>query len=308
VNIKNQRPTKVVIDDAEDDDMVRSTERRLKFHSWLTNVVIPSIDRERGFIKMIGTVLNDDCELLRFYKMNGGIFRKAIEEGQPIWWPLEKLEQLKNKIGSIAFAQEYLNEPTNDETAMVKFGWLKFYDRGSEPKNLTKYAFADLAISSSSAADYFVIVVVGVDEQGGVWVIDLFRQKGLTFASQVEAVIHTHIKHQTTRFGIESVAYQRALEQEVKRQGNAMKPPVYVPAVPVTPDTDKARRLLRHSAQIENGTVHFLREHTDLIEELTRFPNAGHDDCVDAFSGVMELIVTKKRAQIFVLDDGDDMF
>lgn len=306
VNIKNQRPTKIIVDDAEDDEMVRSPDRRQKFHTWLHNVIIPSLDKERGFIKMIGTVLHDDCEVLKFYKANGGIFRKAIEHGKGIWWTLERLEKLKAKIGSIAFAQEMMNEPTNNETALIKLEWLKFYNRGDAPKNLTKYAFADLAISSSSGADYFVIIVVGVDEDGNVWILDLFREKGLTFNAQVEAVIHMHIKHQVTQFGIESVAYQRALEQEVKRQGNAMNPPVYVPAVPVVPDGDKTRRLLRFSPQIENGTIRFLREHTPLVEELTRFPNAAHDDTVDTLTGVMSLITTGNKASVFFLEDPTD--
>ena len=304
VNIKNQRPTKIIIDDAEDDEMVRSPERRAKLRQWLNNVIIPSVDRERGFVKMIGTVLNDDCEILNFYKKNGGIFRKAIENGQSIWWPMEKLEQLKGKIGSIAFAQEYLNEPTNEETAMVKLSWMQFYQQGEAPANLTKYAFADLAISAGAMADYFVIIVVGVDEKGGVWITDLYREKGLTFAAQVEAVIQTHIKHRVTRFGIESVAYQRALEQEVKRRGNELG--IYVPAIPVIPDTDKGRRLLRITAQIENGTIHFLREHIALTEELTRFPNAAHDDTVDTLTGVMQLLGQGSRANIHFLEDTFD--
>ena len=306
VNIKNQRPTKIIIDDAEDDELVRSPERRQKFHTWIHNVIIPSMDREVGFLKFIGTVLNDECEVLNFYKTNGGIFRKAIENGKSIWWPMEKLMQLKKKIGSIAFAQEYMNEPTNDETAMVKMSWLKFYEPGTAPANLTKYAHADLAISTSTKADYFVILVVGVDENGGVWVLDMFREKGVTFNGQVEAIIQCHLKHNLTRIGIESVAYQRALEQEVKRQGNAMNPPVYVPAIPVIPDGDKTRGLLRISPQIENGTIHFLREHTALIEELTRFPNAGHDDTVDTLTGVMRLVGTTSESQIFFLGGDDD--
>ena len=306
VNITNHRPTKIIIDDAEDDELVRSPERRQKFHTWIHNVIIPSMDREVGFLKFIGTVLNDECEVLNFYKTNGGIFRKAIENGKSIWWPMEKLMQLKKKIGSIAFAQEYMNEPTNDETAMVKMSWLKFYEPGTAPANLTKYAHADLAISTSTKADYFVILVVGVDENGGVWVLDMFREKGVTFNGQVEAIIQCHLKHNLTRIGIESVAYQRALEQEVKRQGNAMNPPVYVPAIPVIPDGDKTRGLLRISPQIENGTIHFLREHTALIEELTRFPNAGHDDTVDTLTGVMRLVGTTSESQIFFLGGDDD--
>lgn len=304
VNIKNQRPTKIVIDDAEDDELVRSPERRQKFHNWVHNVIIPSMDRERGFLKFIGTVLNDECEVLKFYQTNGGIFRKAIENGKSIWWPMEKLEKLKKKIGSIAFAQEYMNEPTNEETAMVKFSWLRFYEEGQEPPNLTKYSYADLAISSSTKADYFVILTVGVDSEGTVWILDMFREKGVTFAAQVEAVIQTHIKWNLTRMGIESVAYQKALEQEVKRRSNELK--VYVPVVPIIPDGDKERQLLRTTPQIENGTIRFLRKHVALIEELTRFPNAGHDDTVDTLTGVMRLIGTGTEGKIYILGEDED--
>lgn len=301
VNIKNQRPTKIVIDDAEDDDMVRSPERREKFHTWLNNVIIPSLDSDRGFVKMIGTVLHDDCELLKFYASNGGIFRKAIEDGKPIWWSMEKLDSLKRRIGSVSFAQEFMNEPTNEESAIVKLSWMVFYEEGQAPANLTKYAFADLAISAGTTADYFVILVVGVDDRGGIWVVDMIRERGVTFSGQVEAVIQCQLKHRTTRFGIESVAYQRALEQEVKRRSNELG--IYVPAVPIIPDVDKGRRLLRITPQIENGTIHFLRSHQVLTEELTRWPHTKFDDALDCLCGAMQMIGQGVKANIYFIED-----
>jgi hypothetical protein len=48
VNIRHKRPTKVVIDDGETDEMVRSTTRREKYWRWITEVIEPSLDKARG--------------------------------------------------------------------------------------------------------------------------------------------------------------------------------------------------------------------------------------------------------------------
>ena len=79
--------------------------------------------------------------------------------------------------------------------------------------------------------------------------------------------------------GFEAVAYQAALVQFARRAG--------LPARPLKADRDKVTRALPLAARLEAGDVQF-RADAPWLEELERelllFPNAPHDDQVDALA------------------------
>jgi hypothetical protein len=51
-------------------------------------------------------------------------------------------------------------------------------------KGIVPYVGVDFAISSTVQADYTVIVVIGVDNFGNRWLIDIFRKKGMPYREQ----------------------------------------------------------------------------------------------------------------------------
>lgn len=167
VNVKNQRPTKIVCDDIEDDEQVSSNDRCKKLHNWLYDVIFPSVDPQFGFIKMIGTVLAKHAEVLKFYNQHGGIFRRAIENGKSIWedfWSLEKLEAKKQKVGSRSFSKEYLNNPIDEESSIIKQAWILdnlFYEMPQGKSKFKKIIMMDPQSGDSKKADFYGISVLG---------------------------------------------------------------------------------------------------------------------------------------------------
>jgi len=296
VNIKNQRPTKIIADDIETDEQVRSSILRQKLHDWLFNVILPSKDSERGFFKMIGTVIHPECEILKFYKGHGGIFRQAKENGHSIWpamWPDWKLERLENGftddqgqyhegIGKRAFMQEYMNQPINDTTSVIKREWIEANFYQYLPDELEIKMAVDPNAGLSTFADYMAISVIGKERKtGDRFVLDRWRGR-IPITQQAEKVLEYKKRWNPNQIGIEKVKtmnalYQYCLDLSAKDDWGCG-------IIPLNPKgEDKLSRLLRFQPLIEQGKIKFNRSHEDFHLELEAFPNGEFDDMCDSF-------------------------
>lgn len=299
MNIKGRRPTKLILDDIESDEQVRSEVRRKKMENWLFNVILPSLDPEGGRFKMVGTVLHYQCLVLHVHQKYGGIKRAALEkdgkpslDGTPLWpavWTQQKLEKQKERMGTFNFSQEYLNEPMSDENADVKLAWIKrcgsiqLYD-GQQKSLWTIHSALDPAISLKETADETAIVsvarkkvtpdnmlkIVVMNATHGKW-----NMSGIT--QQAKRVFD---RYPHDRFICETVAFQEGLRQILNTNG--------VPARGSNPKGDKRSRLQRIVGLIEFGNIEFMEGTEDLITQLVQFPNTDEDDLVDAFVMAVE--------------------
>ncbi len=312
VNIKGSRPTKIVIDDVENDEAVRSSELREKLDRWIFGVIIPSRDKERGRVKMIGTILHPDASLEKFYNTFGGIKRSAIENGKSIWpqfWPLKRLAEERRAVGGLVFDQEYMNIPITAAARLVKESWIirrpkplptRTDEEGNIAQVVDAFGAADPAISEKETADYTAVATVWRNiETGRITVVDIERGH-LSFPDQVRMILRKHRTFNYQTFGIETVAYQKALKQEIDRIGPAEN--TYVPTTEITVDKDKVRRFLQVLPFIENGTVEFANDlPEEFFAEILAFPHGQHDDMVDAFVHAVGLAIQGEAPQIIQL-------
>lgn len=316
VNIKNQRPTKIICDDIESDEEVKSATRREKIHRWLNDVIFPSKDKVRGRIKMIGTVLHEQAEILQFYKGHGGIFRKAIENGESIWpnfWSLDDLEKVKNGytneegkfivgIGTRAFMQEYMNTPTSDEMANFNPEWIDANTYAAEPKFKRKKAviYIDPQAGESAKADEYAITVLKWDE--GDRHRYLIEQKAGR-ASQLDQAKYVVLAYQTHPeahiVGVEKVLNQTAVYQNILdwKSGKIKFDGVNndnrnIPLKAVDPGgKDKVARLQMHEAAFERGEIHIRPEMKTLRDQILFLGRdvIEHDDRCDSLVGALDL-------------------
>ncbi len=294
-NIKNRRPTKIIIDDGETDEMVRSSTRREKYHHWVTHVVIPSLDKERGRLKMIGTVIHPACEVLKFFKARGGIFRRAIENGESIWpsyWPIKDLFLLRDGyttpegekiegIGTRAFSQEYLNQPINDDTVIFKQQWID--DNAYEPTQLPPLEQLDIVIAIdpnaglSAAADSMGCVVMGKHRQSKVRYVLAALKRKCSIEKRLEFYREQYKEWKPRVMGIESVLNQTA-DYQLALATNEFN------LIKLNPGgLSKIDRSYFVQPKVEQGIIKFNPSHGDLYDQIIAFPNAEHDDLVDAF-------------------------
>ena len=310
VNIKNNRPSKIIIDDGEDDDMVASKDRRMKYERWIYNVIMPSKDAQRGYVKMIGTVISPHCQILKFYKRHGGIFRKAIEDGKSIWpyvWPMEKLIAKKEEIGSRPFAQEYMNTPITDETSIIKKEWLfdNFYDVMNQERSTEVAICLDPQAGSGVDADFYGLAVVArYVKDNHKYLVRLQTGKGRQI-EQAALFVKTYQEfakqdHIRIRFaGIEKIMTQIAVYQLVLDWKNGVidfkdfgvdDDDRNINFGPVFPDgkeggrfKDKVARLQMFESDFERGEIHLHHTMSAFADKITCFPEVEHDDDIDGF-------------------------
>lgn len=317
VNIKNQRPTKIILDDIEDDEMVRSPERRTKLHNWLTQVIEPSKDKERGRIKFIGTVLHEKCEVLAYYNQHGGIFRQATEDGTlnedsvSIWpemWPVVDLQAKKEDIGTRAFMQEYMNTPTNEELASFNPAFVDNHTFTSEPKftHVRKGVYIDPMAGESAQSDEFALTLGAWEWKDNHRYI-LEQEAGrCSQMEQAKKVILMWQNNENVVFvGVEKVLNQTAVFQII-RDWKAGKIDIEgvdnnnrdIPLVAHAPNKskstkgiDKLGRFQMHEPAFERGEVHLRHGMSKLREQIIFLGTSvlDHDDRVDSLTGFLEL-------------------
>lgn len=200
---KESRPTLIICDDIETDERVINPDLRLKDSDKLNKVIIPSLS-PNGRIKFIGTILHWDSLLVKKIRLyNGKIFR-AIKDSVILWPQLfskEKLEEIKQSIGSVAFSSEYLNNPIENEASLIKGEWIrrcfdetKTYEGNRTVNYDSTYLGCDFAFGDRVTNDKSAFVHIGV--HNGVYdICSINTYKGLSVTEQFEIIQDLHNKN-----------------------------------------------------------------------------------------------------------------
>ncbi len=296
----------VVLDDPEDDDMVRSPEQRDRLSHWLDHALINALDIERGSLVWLGTLLHHDSALARLLRRiaGGGLAQwrslklAALDDnGSPLWpqrWTVERLEQRRSEIGPAAFSQEYMNRPVSLARQVFREGDFARYGAGGVAirpdgvflgnARLRITVGVDPAIGQGPAHDWFVAAVLGTDDAGERLFLLELRRGRLRFAEQLELLSELNRRWRPQLIGIENTAYQAALSQSALERG--------LPAVPLPAHSRKELRIGVMAAQVQRGrlalpdTAPWL---ADFLEEALHYPAGAHDDQLDALARAMEV-------------------
>lgn len=219
------------------------------------------------------------------------LIRPAILENGELYFPsrLDKafLEEKRKEQGSYIFSSQYMLSPIDDSNAVFKKSHIQYYDK--TPPLMAKYILIDLAISQKETADYTVVLTIGVTHEKKLYVLEYDR--GHYKPNQIlDAIFNMYEKHndQVRVVGIETVAFQKAMlyliKDEMRRRG------IYMPLRELKADKDKIRRISALQPLFENGDVFIKMQHKELEQELLEFPFSRHDDIIDAFAYVLQVL------------------
>ena len=97
-------------------------------------------------------------------------------------WPekftREELQTRLREEGWSHFSAQYLNNPVPEEDATFKRSWFLYFDDSEmRGKLLNKFLLVDPALSIDKQADYTAMVVIGIDEYGILYVLDILRAR-----------------------------------------------------------------------------------------------------------------------------------
>lgn len=233
--------------------------------------------------------------------------KEEMDKGTETLWndrfPYFELMKIKVNVGSRAFGSEYLNKPTDDESAIFKSAYFQFYDdkdlfyREGTPMNLEVYGFWDIAIGKNDRSDYNAIVTIGRDRRTGIlYVLDAFAKK-LPMHEALEVCIQKIQEFGHKTFGVETVQAQYDSYRQLRER--LVKLGIYRTRVlAVNPRGKKEDRIEELEPLIEQGVIRFKKNQRLMIEMLEQFPRHDNDDLPDALASVVE-IAGKQRKKTF---------
>ena len=229
----------------------------------------------------------------------------------PEWKPDEVLAideaEIKASNGSRYWNSLYMQDPTPEEGGLIKKKWIQEWEYEEPPTCEFIIQTYDTAFSTRTTADFSVIQTWGIFslyEQNEMGIEDFapnlillgnvrgrFEYPELRRTAQM-----LYSKHKPDVCIIEKKASGQSLIQDMRRSG--------LPVKDYTPDRDKVARAYAASPIMEAGRVWIPKNKKwadELIEELTRFPHAAHDDQVDAL--VMAIHYLKESWHVTHPDD-----
>jgi len=225
--------------------------------------------------------------------------------GESLWenrYSLENLRKAEKRMGSYLFAALYQQSPAPASGNIFQKKYFRYFSENEEfyflepvgenydtkktvaKMHCTTCIVVDLAVTLKQSSDYTVVLVFRVTPDYDVLIVDLDKRK-CEGASHKNLIRHYNEKWNNSMIGIESNQYQLSLIQELRKQGFALKE--------LRADSDKVARALPMQARLEAGQVFFPKKACwlhDFEEELLMFPNAKHDDQVDAFAYISKML------------------
>lgn len=192
----------------------------------------------------------------------------------------ESLMMDKENMGSIIFEREKQNNCRDDETAIIKESWIKYYsgEIPFEERILFKVAGLDPAVGQKQENDFSGFAYCFKTHYGN-WYIHDIKEEKITFNEILNTCVNFYRRHIFHRLRIEEITAFQFISQELTRTTE-------VPIESVKCVTDKISRLEAQSRKFENGKV-FINENipvqlrNKLVEQLiNNHPN--HDDIRDA--------------------------
>ena len=212
----------------------------------------------------------------------------------PEWKSDDVLKMDESEItasnGSRYWNALYMQDPTPEEGGIIKKKWLKYWEYEEPPTCDFIIQTYDTAFSTRTTADYSVIQTWGI--------FSMYNQDEIGYEDFVPHMIllgnirgrfeypelrklaqKLYNEHQPDVCMVEKKASGQSLIQDMRRGG--------LPVMEYNPDRDKVSRVYAASPIIEAGRMWIPNNKKwsdELIEELLRFPNAAHDDQVDAMT------------------------
>ena len=284
-----QRPDLILLDDIENDINVENVEYRNKVEK-IFKKSISNLGDATTQIVWVGTILHFDSVLQRYVddppKGYHVEFDVASPDLWPTYWTEERLELKKEEIGTLAYEQEYMNNPIDPSTQILKF--TSFYD-SIDLNQCDKFVYIDLSNREKEINDFTAMVTIAKHrDTGKLYIIDPQKLKGKV-EDQVNFVIDYYLRYKHNILAIEDNSFQIWFVQLLQKE--ALANGIYIPIKQITQIRDKVSRAKSVSVYLENGTVSSNTNYQDFNSEVEHFPKAKHDDQTDSMVEGIKLAI-----------------
>lgn len=247
---------------------------------------------------------NREDESDQFYFNN----KEEMDRGASTLWnerfTYYDLMKIKINVGSKAFASEYLNKASDDESCIFKKDYFVFYrDHDIDLNKLEIYSFWDIAIGKNKRADYNAIITIGRDTQTGIiYILDAWAEK-IPMHKALDVAFQKIIQWKPKVFGVETVQAQYEMYRLLRER--CMKEGIYSSRIlPVNPKARKEERIETLEPLVEGGYLRFNKGHRLLLEQMELYPQHENDDCPDALASVVEIAGKQRKRSYYKKPNG----
>jgi phage terminase large subunit-like protein len=297
-NLVSQHYSRIICDDLMNNENSSSRYQTEKVIDWWKKAF--SLLDYDGEMLIIGTrwsnydlysyVLDKFPDKADFY------IKGARNEDKSLYFPEllseEKLKELRGVQDSYLFSCFYLNDPVDEDSAIIKRSQLKYYGEGEDnrlPQNLNFFSVCDPAVSQSESADESSIITVGVDIDNNWWVVETRGGQWTTF-ELIENLFAVHAQWKPITMTLEVIGQAQGIMLPIHDEEDRRK--VYLPLVEITSRPQIKKEIRIRSVlqpRFERGKVFIKRDMVDLEDQLVRFPHSKRDDMVDALTDVEDI-------------------
>jgi predicted phage terminase large subunit-like protein len=272
----------------------RSETTRKEVFDWYTGTLYNRLQKG-GAIVLINhrTHTADLSGMLLEQQAAGGdkwevVQMKALsDEGEALWPDEFSVEELHRRraVDAKVWASLYQQSPVIEEGGMFRPEWIRevVYPFDRPPPFLRCYGASDLALSVNKG-DFSVHCVIGIDHEGRMHLVGLWRQQAAP-KDTVEAMLDLILKFRPAFWAHEKIHIVQSIGPYLETRQRARGAWCQQELFPVR--GDKATRSASIRGKMElNGL--FVPAGApwlaDFKNELLGFPDAAHDDIVDAVS------------------------
>ncbi len=240
-------------------------------------------------------------ENMSYPLQSGGLYqRKRGDALHPERESLDKISEAKANMGSYIFAGQYQQQPAPEGESIVKRAWFNTYTDPLPDFDLIIQSW-DTAMTANESSDYSVGMTIGLIKAGNkkyYYILDLVRKKMEypEFLKCIRSWIHKNERYRHKKVIVEDIGSGKAIIQSLRAEGHSV--------CAYKPTADKHTRLIAVTDILESGFVYLpqkARWLDDFLLEVTRFPNAKHDDQVDALSQGLNWLTSNYRTPVKVI-------
>ena len=327
------RPGLILLDDIEDDELVRSQERRLQLQKEFDDVfgiggTSPKIGHAKTQIIAVGTILHDDSMLSKLidktqYTMFEKVkFQAHVDVDKPsehsLWpekWSVTELrEMMKNNPDT--YAKEMQNDPVAGENTRFRRENFRYWKETSGGVSLldangniqTTYAYGDcraaiscdLAWKEKRVSDSCAIVPGLLTPRSEILVLDYIHQKGIRPDKLSTILFDMEERLATLTGSVIPIGFEKAMLENVNQwllRREMQRRNKFLLTRELVWDADKNTRIeTRLQPRYSQHVIYHKHGMGELETQLVRFPSGTHDDLIDALQGLIQLLQFPKDA------------
>lgn len=214
------------------------------------------------------------------------------EQGNALWpeqYDIDALEKIRRALPPRDWSALYQQAPSPETGDYFKREWLHEYDKAPPRETMLIYGGSDYAVTDNGG-DYTVHVVVGLDPEGRMYLLDLWRGQASS-DTWVDAFCDLVLKWKPVGWAEETGQIKSGVGPFLVRR--MMDKQAYVARESFPTRGDKAVRAQSIRGSMAMKGLYVPRDaewKSGLISEMMSFPVGVHDDQVDALGLVGQLI------------------